>query len=329
MLSAAVELCRFAFSFHLLFSLVTTSSSFSPRPIAIITGGTRGIGRGIASVLASEGYDLILTFNSDKDAASSFAAALVREHKDNEDHSNLRVECVGGDISLVSTRDEIFDTLDSMRSGGQRCLEVLVHNAGQYVGITSDNCDGISAPSTSLSFGDGSLLDENGQTNLTTMKYYQRLYGEAFVDLCERSLARMDSTQDGSGGGGTIVGISAPSVCAHYYNPDWSYSMPGAGKSLMEYSMRIYATKVASRGINVNVIVPGVTQTDAWTKIAKRRGLDDSSKMMEAIIERGVPLKKVVDPTDIGNFVKFLCTGSGKFITGQVIPFDGGMHLKQ
>mmetsp|Transcript_18369 Transcript_18369/g.26599 ORF Transcript_18369/g.26599 Transcript_18369/m.26599 type:complete len:320 (+) Transcript_18369:56-1015(+) len=307
-----------------LFLLETTSLALG-KPIALITGGTRGIGSGIARVLAEDGYDLLLTYNSDKEAADAFAKTLADDCAGN-DGSELRVECAGGDISSCSTRDEIFKVLDSMTENDDRRLAVLVHNAGQYVGITSDNSDGIQAGKT-LSFGDGSLVDEEGRTNFDTMHYYQRMYGEAFVDLCERSLLRMGSIQNG--GGGSIVGISSPGVCAHYYGPDWSYSMPGSGKSLMEYSMRIYAAKVAERGINVNVIIPGVTKTLAWKRLAKKRGLDDESQMMEGIVERSVPLKKMTTPADIGNTVKFLCSESGKFLTGTVLPIDGGLHLKR
>eukprot|EP00957_Ditylum_brightwellii_P014064 1060590-Ditylum_brightwellii.AAC.1 len=66
----------------------------------------------------------------------------------------------------------------------------------------------------------------------------------------------------------------------------------------MEYSMRIYAANVAKRGIN-------------------------------GIVERIVTLKKMTTPTDIGNTVKFLCLESGMFLTGTVLPIDGGFHLKR
>lgn len=285
-------------------------------------GGTRGIGSGIAQVLAEDGYDLLLTYNSDTMAADEFAKYLAENVG-----KDLKVKCVGGDISLSSTRDEIFKVLDLMTEGNDddECdgrLAVLVHNAGQYVGITSDNAENIEAKV--LSFGDGSLLDEDGRTNFDTMRYYQKMYGEAFVDLCERALVRMGGTQDG--GGGSIVGISSPGVTPFYYGPNWSYSMPGSGKTVIEYSMRIYAAKVAERGINVNVIVPGVTKSEAWDKVAASRGME-ADKMAESLVERRVPMKKMIYPRDIGNMIKFLCSESGKFVTGTVIPVDGGLHM--
>ena len=97
------------FTFSLLSIAALAVSALGPKPIAIVTGGTRGIGSGITRVLAEEGYDLLLTYNSDKEAADGFAKTLTDDNS-----SELRVECVGGDISLCSTRDEIFKVLDSM-----------------------------------------------------------------------------------------------------------------------------------------------------------------------------------------------------------------------
>lgn len=91
--------------------------------------------------------------------------------------------------------------------------------------------------------------------------------------------------------------------------------------------MRIYASKVAGRGINVNVIVPGVTKSEAWNKLAKKRGVE-ADTIAENIVQNRVPMKKMIYPKDIGNMVKFLCSESGKFVTGTVIPIDGGLHMK-
>lgn len=289
----------------------SSSASGIHRPIAIVTGGTRGIGSGISSALADAGYDLLLTYNTDVDTADKFADKLRSECE------GITVECVGGDISLPETRDSVFSRFDSVFAG--RRLHAMVHNAGQYVGLTSDNSDGLK--NKPLVYGDGSLANDDGSTNLDTMRYYHRMYGEAFIDLCERSLPRMKD------GPGSIVGLSSPGVTAHYYGPDWSYSMPGSGKCLMEYTMRIYAVKAAERLINANVIVPGVTRADSWKHLAKARGLDDEKKMLEGIVDRIVPQKRSMAPRDIGNAVVFLCSDAGRFVTGTVMPVDGGVHL--
>lgn len=292
--------------------IAVASFSAGSKPFAIVTGGTRGIGSGIATVLCEEGYNLLLTYNSDKDSADDFAESLTDQHDD------LQVECVGGDITLCSTRDEIFKAVDKMRDDGGR-LGVVVHNAGQYIGVTSTNSEGIE--SRPLTFGDGSLVDADGSTNFKTMHYYQKMYGEAWVDLLERSLVRMD-------GPGTIVGVSSPGVSAVYYGPDPSYSMPGAGKCLMEYSTRVYALKAAERGINVNVVIPGATFTDAWRRLAGKLGLESETQMIDGLVSTRVPMKKRTTPADIGDMVKFLCTRAGRFVTGTVIPMDGGLHMR-
>lgn len=171
------------------------------RRAAIVTGGTRGIGRGISEALAESGHDLLLTYNSDSAAAEAAADELRGTH-------GCTVVCCGGDISLEATRDAVFASYDDA-FGASHTLAAVVHNAGQYVGITSSNADGLEP--AAVGFGDGSLLDESGRAQLAVMKYYQRLYGDAYVDLCERGLARM--TQEA---GGSLVGISSPGCTLQY-----------------------------------------------------------------------------------------------------------------
>jgi NAD(P)-dependent dehydrogenase (short-subunit alcohol dehydrogenase family) len=202
-----------------------------------------------------------------------------------------------------------------------RPLKVMVHNAGQYVGVTSSNADGLTGDKTQI-FGDGSLLNDDGSTNFDTMHYYQRMYGEAFIDLCERSLARMKENS------GSLIGISSPGVNPALYAAAELYCMPGTGKSLMEYSMRIYAKKAAERRINVNIIVPGVVKTGAWTKLAEKRGLHDADELIEGFLKT-VPMNRALVPRDIGDVVAFLCSEGGKFITGVILPVDGGIHLRR
>ena len=71
-------------------------------------------------------------------------------------------------------------------------------------------------------------------------------YGDAYVDLCERGLARMTD-------GGSLVGISSPG-CTVAYKANLGYDMPGSGKCVMEYAMRLIALRCAGKGVNCNVV---------------------------------------------------------------------------
>lgn len=282
------------------------------RRVAIVTGGTRGIGFGIAEAFASRGYDLLLTYQSDQKTADVQAGRL--EHRYGCD-----VVCVHGDLSEEATRDTVFDLYDRVFARANCTLAAMVHNAGQYLGVTAGNARGM-APAGHLAFGDGSLVDDDtGRVQLAAVKYYQRLYGDAFIDLCERACVRMDD-------GGSLVGISSPG-CTLQYKPQPGYDLPGTGKCVMEYAMRLVALRAANRRINCNVVVPGVTHTDAWDRIAAARHGVDGADLVHNMSAALAPLGPTT-PDAVGEVVAFLCSPEGACITGVSLPADNGVHLK-
>lgn len=304
-----VSLCLLVVFPLLLFMTTASKNKNMSRRVAIVTG-TRGIGKGIASALADDDFDLLLTYNSNKDAAEDFINDLKSKHE------SIQCELVGGDLSKSETRDAIFDCYDS-KFGKDRILGAVVHNAGQYLGITSTNEAGLDAAMTS--FGDNRILDEDGKPKLEHMKFYQALYGDAFIDLCERGIARMKD-----GHGGSLIGISSPG-CNLSYSANPGYSLPGSGKCVMEYSMRIIAKVAGSKNINCNVIVPGVTLSDAWGKVAETRGMK-TEEITNKVVQ-GVPMKRPIETRGIGDVAAFLCSDKGRYITGVSLPVDGGLHL--
>lgn len=311
-----------------------SSNENNARPkVAIVTGGTRGIGKGIAKALAETGnyHGFILSYNSNQDAAEAYRTVLeqqLRQSLDGTPREEAKVCIVGGDLSVPENRDKIFHCFDHEFPHGDLCT--LVHNAGQYVGVTSANEHGIDVSDQPRKFGDGSLLNDESKVDFESMRFYQKLYGEAFVDLCERSLKRMKDAHarcvvDNCKYRGSIVGISSPG-CNAAFKMTAGYDMPGSGKCVMEFAIRHYAHSAAEYGINCNVIIPGVTSSDAWGFVAGQRGMAQDQLM--GIMENVIPMKEVANGKDIGDVVAFLSgSGGGRFMTGLSLRVDGGLHL--
>jgi NAD(P)-dependent dehydrogenase (short-subunit alcohol dehydrogenase family) len=108
---------------------------------------------------------------------------------------------------------------------------------------------------------------------------------------------------------GSINGLAAPSV------ENYSYS---ASKAAVHMLTRHLASRLASEHITVNAIAPGPFQSKmmAWA-------LDDP-EAREAV-ESGVPLGRIGRADDVAGLALFLASRAGAYLTGTVIPLDGGI----
>jgi NAD(P)-dependent dehydrogenase (short-subunit alcohol dehydrogenase family) len=277
------------------------------RPVAIVTGGTRGIGRGISEALADEGFDLLLGYGTNVEAAETAASELKER--------GARVVVVGGDVAEEATFVKYFDVFQTEFPGQQ--LRAVVHNAGQYMGLTAGNNVGVTDEKPRLL---GSLLQADGSVDFSRFDYYHQIYARAWVQLVERAVPFLAVS------GGTVVGISSPG-CNATQQPVGAYDMSGSAKTVIETTARYYAKNLASQGITVNVVIPGITLSDAWIHVAKGKGKGDDHTMAKSLAERAVPLGRAQSCRELGDVVAFLCSSRGKYITGVALPVDGGIHL--
>ena len=104
----------------------------------------------------------------------------------------------------------------------------------------------------------------------------------------------------------SIVGLSGNQGQANY----------AASKAGLIGLAKSISKELGSRNITSNVVAPGYIETDMTSF------LDDQNK--ENIIEQ-LSIKRIGKPEDISNVVSFLCTEESEYITGQVIPVDGGL----
>jgi 3-oxoacyl-[acyl-carrier protein] reductase len=107
---------------------------------------------------------------------------------------------------------------------------------------------------------------------------------------------------------GSVVGPTGQAGQANY----------AASKAGMIGLARSLAREFASRKITVNVVAPGPVSTDMLAAVGDER--------MQAITD-AVPLGRLAEPAEIAAAVSFLASEQAGFITGAVLPVDGGLAM--
>jgi len=119
-------------------------------------------------------------------------------------------------------------------------------------------------------------------------------------------------------GGGRIVGLSATG--AHRIrNP--RYAPLGLAKGVIEAGVRFLAVSLAGRGITVNAVMPGPTETEAFDAMAA-----DPVALRERLAA-ATPMGRMGTPEDAARLIAWLCSADAGWVTGQTVVSDGGYSL--
>jgi len=263
------------------------------RQVALITGASRGIGRGIALELAKAGYDLVINYASNVTAAQKTAAdcaTLAEKHG-----QKIHAEICQAHVGIGADRENLVDFTHS--TFGR--LDLLVNNAGVAPQVRADILEANEA-----SFDRLININVKGPYFLTQL------------------VARwMIQQVINAGPGGTlspkIVTISSISAYAASTNRG-DYCIAKAGLSMVT---PLYASRLAEYGIQVYEIRPGIIATDMTEAVR--------AKYDKLIGEGLTPIKRWGTPEDVGKAVAALAHGALPFSTGDVINVDGGFHLRR
>lgn len=235
--------------------------------VAIVTGGSRGIGKGIAKVYAEAGARVLITSRSEE---SCKAAAEEIGHG---------VAYEAGHIGREADADRVVQA--AMDRFGK--IDVLVNNAATnpYAGPTIEV--------------DRARWDKTFEINLTAPMFWtQRVWNASMKE-----------------GGGAIVNVS--SVGGLATSP--ILGVYDVTKAALIHLTKQLAAELAPK-VRVNCVAPGLVKTD-FAKALWEGGRGD--KVAEAY-----PLKRLGEPEDVAWAALFLAAETGRWITGQTWPLEGG-----
>lgn len=259
------------------------------RPVALVTGAGRGIGRGISIELAKNGFDIAgndIIFNPENQKAGLF------EVKKQVEELNAVFLPVQGDIASLDDHPKIIK--QAIDKFGR--VDVLVNNAG----VASEKRLDI-LETTPASFDRLLSVNTRGTFFLT-----QKIANHMIKQVKKNPALKP-----------CIIFIS--SISAEVSSP--SRAEYCISKAAISQAARIFADRLSQYGINVYEVRPGIVKTDMTAPV---RGKYD--KLIE---EGLVPQKRWGFPEDIGKAVAALAKGCFEYSTGLILEVSGGMNMRR
>jgi 3-oxoacyl-[acyl-carrier protein] reductase len=236
---------------------------------AVVTGGSRGIGRACVLGLARNGVSVAAIYNQASDAVTSLAAEL---------------EAVGNGSYVVQADVGDADAVTRVVGDARRrfgTIEILVNNAG----VVSHRM---------ISDLEAAEWHRVLHTNLTGLYLVTKAVIEAMPT------------------GGSVINIG--SAVALRGMPGRTHY--GASKAGAIGFSRCLAKEIGPRGIRVNLIAPGIIETDQVS------GLTPEGRVR---YEKLAALDRLGKPEEIADVVLFLASDLSRFVSGQTINVDGGI----
>ncbi|KAI9806211.1 MAG: hypothetical protein M1825_006326 [Sarcosagium campestre] len=272
--------------------------------LAIITGGSRGIGAAVARNLARKGCSLVLNYTSDSssDSTQTLAETLSREH----DISALAVQAdmgsATGPAHVVNTSKNHF----AHPKTGHFRIDIIVNNAGV---------------SSNAAIADVSPEHFHSQYNINVL---------GPLLLVQAALPYLPTDRSGR-----IVNVSSTSASQGFA----TQSVYGGTKAALEAMTRTWARELAERA-TVNAVTPGPVSTDMWnsagpmqdtqrpfvehTPLAAVREQVDSDEVRKAAEALG---GRPAYDHEIAGVIGMLCSDESGWSTGSVVCANGGMRF--
>jgi len=242
--------------------------------VALVTGGSRGIGEMIAEGYVANGVTTYISARN-AEACERTAARLSRTGR-----------CISLPADL-STTEGIEHLVEQFRSREKK-LHILVNNAGATWGAPIED------------------FPEAGWDKVMNINVKSPFFlSKALLPMLEIAARTDDPAR--------IIMVGSVDGLNVNRLPTFSY---GPSKAAIHHLARVLAGHLANRHITVNAIAPGPFPSKMMAGTLERYGDQ---------IRRGVPLQRIGEPADMAGAAIFLASRASSYVTGVVIPVDGGI----
>jgi len=261
------------------------------KPVAFITGAGRGIGRGIAIELSKAGYDIAANALTADPKNKEKGLFEVKERCEAFDVKFLPLKA---DLTDLATHDKLIqDVIDIFGR-----IDLFVSNAG----IAPKN-------RTDLLYVNEDSYDDVIDTNCKSAFFLSQKVAKQMILQKENGNETIKHK---------IVFItSVSSDMASIERGEYCIS-----KAALSMVAQLFSVKLATYGINVYEVRPGIIMTDMTSAVQKKYDnlIDNSDLLLE---------KRWGTPADVGKAVKALTSGDFDYSTGTIIEVSGGMNIKR
>ena len=250
--------------------------------LALVSAGSRGIGKAIAMGLQREGACVVICARNPEQ--------LERARQEIESVNGRSVVALTADLSQAEQISTLVDSIEEQCG----CIHILVNNAGGPPGGRHDE-----------------MTEEQWQQAF-------ELTLQSAVRLTNRILPGMKEQ-----GWGRVINISSFAVKQPLDNMLLSNSIRLAALGWA----KTLANEVASHGILVNTVCPGWTATNRVSQLLSARA-EAMGTVMENLVQgisQQIPMGRMGEPEEIANLAVFLASEAASYMTGTVIPVDGGI----
>jgi NAD(P)-dependent dehydrogenase (short-subunit alcohol dehydrogenase family) len=244
--------------------------------IVLITGGSRGIGAATARLAAQRGYTVCITYLHNQAAAEAVVAGITA--------GGGRALAVAADVGVEPEVIRLFEQIDAELGP----ISALVNNAG--------------------------ILERQMRVDQMDAARLQRIFTTNVIGsfVCAREAVRRMSARHG-GAGGAIVNVS--SGAARLGGPN-EYVDYAASKGAIDTFTVGLAKEVATEGIRVNAVRPGVIYTDIHASGGEPQRVDR--------VKAAVPMQRGGQAEEVAHAIVWLLSDEASYTTGSIIDVTGG-----